>query len=374
MKEITIRDAVLGDIKIAGVQKEIIDDPNFQRLRYIRQTGFLYLTYPGANHTRFEHSVGTMKVTSGICEVLDIDNEELVLSGLLHDIGHAPFSHQSEDTIYKYTGKNHEQIGIEIMKESSIRDRISDSTLSYKKVVGYMKGRTPSEIISGPVGADRIDYLVRDSYYTGTAYGMIETDRIKSKMAIHNGKVGIKESGIQVAESILIARYYMFMSAYIHHNTLIAGGMFNRALELAIGAGEIDPSSVSKENDYSIMEKLMRSETRAADIAKNIMERRLLKRVYYKPAYNSNVLNTAKEAISGLGIDPEKVIVRLIKLKGSTDDINVIDKRGKVIGKLSQMSDMFTKLKDTLQNKSMLLVAADAKERRRISEALSKAL
>ncbi len=372
--EIIIRDAILGDIRVNKTERRVIDDPHFQRLRYIRQVGFLYLTYPGANHTRLEHSIGTMKVTRDICEVLGIDNEELVMSALLHDIGHTPFSHQSEDIIKHYLGKNHEQIGAETISKSSIHDIISDSGLSYKKLMAYIRGAHPSEIICGAVGSDRIDYLVRDSYYTGTAYGMIEADRIKNKMAISGRHLGIKESGLQVAESILLARYYMFISAYTHHTTLIAGGMFSRALQLAIEAGEISPESVIKENDYSIMAKLAESKTNASEISKRIMERRLLKQVFYKPVRGEEVVKAVSEKISTLDIDQDSILIRLIKLKGGSDDINIIDKKGRITGKLSEKSELFAKLSETLEKRSMLLVAAEEKDRKKVETAISKIL
>ncbi len=373
-KDITIRDAILGDIKINDTERKIIDDPHFQRLRYIRQVGFLYLTYPGANHTRFEHSIGTMKVTKDICEALGIENAELVVSGLLHDIGHAPFSHQSEDIMKRYLHKDHEQVGAEIISKSSIRDKISDSNLSYKKLISYIKGAHPSEIICGAVGSDRIDYLVRDSYYTGTAYGMIETDRIKGKMAISGGHLGIKESGLQVAESILIARYYMFISAYTHHTTIIAGGMFDRALDLAIGAGEIDPKSILNESDYSIMARLAASETEASKISKRITERRLLKRIYYKPIHENDLAEKVREKVSTLDIDQDNTIIRAIKLKGGSDDIDIIDKNRKISGKLSEKSELFAKLSETMRNRTMLLVAAEEKDRKKVEAATSKIL
>jgi HD superfamily phosphohydrolases len=129
-----IRDPLFGDIHINDVAQRLIDNEWMQRLRYIKQLGFDYLVYPAANHSRFEHSLGTMKVTSDMAsKIFSEDDPELSIAGLMHDIGHTPFSHQSEDIATKYLKKTHEEIGASIISESSIHDVISESTLSLKK-------------------------------------------------------------------------------------------------------------------------------------------------------------------------------------------------------------------------------------------------
>ncbi len=164
---IWIKDSIFGDIKLDKDQQKIVNDPNFQRLRYIKQTGFLYLVYPGANHTRFEHSIGTMNLTKDICERLNLEKEELILSGLLHDIGHTPFSHQSEELVEKYLHKNHEQIGEEIISKSSIRDKISESSPSFKKILSYLRGNKEGKIVTGSIGSDRLPNARFLLYWSG---------------------------------------------------------------------------------------------------------------------------------------------------------------------------------------------------------------
>ena len=136
------RDSIFKDIEISEVENKIIEDPNFQRLRYIRQGGFAFLVYQSANGTRFEHSVGTMKITKDISSnIFGEVNEELAITGLLHDIGHPPFSHQSEPISKKYLKKSHEDLGYDIIKNSSISDIISNSTLSLNKILEYFSGK-----------------------------------------------------------------------------------------------------------------------------------------------------------------------------------------------------------------------------------------
>ncbi|MFI5412914.1 MAG: HD domain-containing protein, partial [Candidatus Micrarchaeales archaeon] len=131
-----IRDAVVGNIQPTENELSLIEDENFQRLRHIKQTGFSSLVYTGANHTRFEHSLGTMLITRHMVEqISDEPIEELECVGLLHDIGHAAFSHAADTSLKKHLKMTHEQVGEEIIRKSSIKDKIQDSTLSFKKII-----------------------------------------------------------------------------------------------------------------------------------------------------------------------------------------------------------------------------------------------
>ncbi len=368
---ILIKDSIFGDIKLNWDQQKIVNDPNFQRLRYIKQTGFLYLVYPGANHTRFEHSLGTMKLTKDICKRLNLENEELILSGLLHDIGHTPFSHQSEDVVEKYLHKNHEQIGEEIISKSSIRDRISESSLSFKKILHYFRGNDEGKIITGSLGSDRIDYLMRDSHYTGATYGIIEFERLKSKISIKGTSPVIYENGIISAESMLIARYHMFISAYIHHTTLIAGSMFRKALSASIESGHIDPKTLEEHTDFSIISEMLKVKGYVRETTKRILERRLFKRVFYSEMNKTNT-EDIKQKILKFGIKDEAFIIIQAGLKTNIEDIGVIDSNDKIIGNLKDKSKLLNVLSKESKNKNILMIVSDEKHNKKMREIVKK--
>jgi putative nucleotidyltransferase with HDIG domain len=155
-----IRDPIHGLIKISEKEKKIIDQPIFQRLRRIKQLSVEYLVYPSATHTRFEHSLGVMELSGKMASVLKWNVEEARLAGLLHDIGHIAFSHSGEKLLPLFGFENHEDLGKEMLEAMGI-------------------GLGEEEyLVSFDYGSDRMDYLVRDAYHTGTAYGIIEYDTI----------------------------------------------------------------------------------------------------------------------------------------------------------------------------------------------------
>lgn len=372
--KIFIKDPITGDIEISREERLIIDDKNFQRLRYIKQLGLSYLSYPGANHTRFEHSIGVMHMTREICDRLGIDDEELVIAGLLHDIGHTPFSHQVEHVLQKHLKKSHEEIGIELVSKSSIRDAISKSTLSFSRIKSYMRGRGRGDIVSGSLGSDRIDYLMRDSHYTGTAYGVIDRERLTNKFIYYKGRLSIVPSGIRSAESMLIARYYMFLSVYQHHTTLIAGSMLIKAIESAIEEGEIDPNDLKHYNDSTLTTKLLNSNTVSKRIMEQILERRLFKRVVFKSVpYNKSInIDMINDKISKENVSYNDFIVEDIRTKGGDEDIIIFDPTSKTLSKLSESSQLFNALTDTIAKRRILLIAGSDTSNSRISKAVSK--
>ncbi len=372
-RHVSVMDPVLGFIGLSDAELSVVDDPNLQRLRYVRQMGFTYLVFPGANHTRFEHSIGTMKITRDICKTLGIEFEEAPMAGLLHDIGHTPFSHAGESIVKEYLKKDHEQIGKEIISKGSIRDRISESTLSFKKLMSYLGNTSEARVISGPLGSDRMDYLIRDSYYTGAVYGTIEYETVKNKMVLVGHEPAILESGIESAESMLIARYHMHSSIYNHHTILIASVMLEKALRFSIEEGEIDPREIPTLSDSSLFDRLCSSKTASSELTKRIMERRLFKRVMFEDADPGMDTNDIRSCLLDAGIEDSKFIVSNVRLRGAADDMPVSDRHGKILGKLSERSKIFNVLANTLGSWNMILVASDKMSTESVSSALKKA-
>ncbi|MEM3554596.1 MAG: HD domain-containing protein [Candidatus Micrarchaeaceae archaeon] len=354
------------------MEKAIISTKYMQRLNYIKQLGFVYLVYPSANNSRFEHSLGTMQITKEIAKnvfkrITSDELEELACGALLHDIGHSPFSHASEAVMERYLKKNHMDIGEEIVKKTEIRDILEKKGLSVKEVIRNMHGLGRGGIIGGSLGSDRIDYLLRDSYHIGVAYGVIDYNRIKNKVAFDSEPV-IYEEGIEGAESTLIARYFMFTSVYDHHTSIIAAEMFRKALNSAIEAGEFDPKELSTLTDYQLMYKLSECKN-SRDIIERINERRLFKRAIYEDVSDvknpAGVLKEIAEALEGAGISRDKFVTRLIEYKSNDNDMPVINKRGDRIGMLSEMSPLVKALISILSNRKKMLVATTVESRKK---------
>lgn len=224
-----IRDSIHGNLPITQYETELIDYPQIQRLRRLKQLGFISLIYPGANHSRFEHSIGTMHLASQLADQLELTNEdkELVrVAGLLHDTGHGPFSHVSETVLEA----PHEKITEYVIKNTEISDKLKEK-FSLQDITDIIHGKGKlGPIISGELDVDRMDYLMRDSYYVGVQYGVIDTQRLISNLKLEKYLL-LDIKGIQAAESLLVARYFMYPSVYQHHTTRILNSMFRRGIQ-----------------------------------------------------------------------------------------------------------------------------------------------
>ncbi|MCD6154487.1 MAG: HD domain-containing protein [Candidatus Verstraetearchaeota archaeon] len=242
-----IRDPIHGYIFINELEREIIDTATFQRLRRIKQLGGAYLTYPGAEHTRFSHSIGTMHLAGALGEHLlrngiieEEDVQCLRLAALLHDLGHGPFSHVYEDISIKYLNKNHEDITTWLIKESEIGEILKKFGYKPEDIANLARGRRVKEkdfldqVISSPFDVDKMDFLVRDSHFTGVQYGLIDIFRLIYSMNVVDGNLAVEVPGALYAlEAFLIARYEMFKAVYYHRTVRSANIMISKAMELA---------------------------------------------------------------------------------------------------------------------------------------------
>ena len=283
-----IRDSIHGDIQLTEHEIKIVDTPEFQRLRRIKQLGMTYLVYPSANHTRFEHSLGVMHIAGRIAKKLCLSEDEYILvrlGALLHDIGHCPLSHSSERLLLTYLNTTHEALAKEIITNSEIKDIIRDHGYSEKEVIEVLEGKKGylSKIISSSLDADRMDYLVRDAHHTGVAYGIIDLDRIITTIAIKENTLAIEHRGLRAVEALLVARFLMMPTVYLHHTSRIADAMFLKAMEISIEEKLLRSSDLWKMDDYSITCFLRNCEHRyLKDIAKRLDTRRLFKIAYSK--------------------------------------------------------------------------------------------
>ncbi len=226
---ITIPDTLLYDL---------IQHPYFQRLRRISQMGLSYLVYPGAHHTRFHHALGCMHIMQKAVEVLRykgviISSEEekaLYIAILLHDIGHGPFSHAMEHSIVENV--NHEAISMLFMDKLN-QEFDGQLTLAIKVFRGEYHRKFMLQLISSQLDMDRMDYLKRDSFYSGVAEGNINSDRLIQMMNVVDDGLVIEEKGIYSVEKFLMARRLMYWQAYLHKTSLVAENMLMKVLKRA---------------------------------------------------------------------------------------------------------------------------------------------
>ena len=240
-----IRDPVHGYIYVNELECKIIDSPVFQRLRKIRQLASAHLTYPGALHTRFEHCIGSMHLAKRAAnhlksqEIINKDlSNELSIAALLHDIGHGPFSHLFEEVLHE-KGMTHENITDRIIRETEIADILSKFGVNVKKFsnlcVGTSKNhpRFMNDIIAGFLSVDSMDYLLRDSYFSGVEYGKVDVHRIIDAYEIAGKKLAINKDSVYALESLMLARYEMFRAVYFHKSVRASAVMIIRAMNLS---------------------------------------------------------------------------------------------------------------------------------------------
>lgn len=277
-----IKDEIHGTVEFDELEERIIDSADFQRLRRIKQMSVTNLVYPGANHTRFEHSLGTAHLSSVITRKLGFDDEkarEVKLYGLLHDIGHTAFSHEGEDVLMKHVG-SHEALGERKMLEGEIADIISEN--HNPKEIADIGKSSQGNIISSDLGADRMDYLKRDALNTGVAYGIIDIDRIVHTICMEDGQLCVEEGGLEAAEYLLVARFMMFSAVYLHRTVRIATALLYRAIEGSISDGTLEARQFTELDDENALVVMSKSK-KGGRYATALLQRRLYKEVCTLP-------------------------------------------------------------------------------------------
>ena len=217
---------------------DLVQHPYFQRLRRISQMGLSYLVYPGAHHTRFHHALGCMHIMQKAVDVLrfkgvEISKEEekaLYIAILLHDIGHGPFSHAMEHSIVQDV--NHETISLLFMQELN-KQFNGELTLAIEIFQEKYHRKFMLQLISSQLDMDRMDYLRRDSFYTGVAEGIINSERLIQMMNVVDDTLVIEEKGIYSVEKFLMARRLMYWQAYLHKTSLVAEVILTKVLKRA---------------------------------------------------------------------------------------------------------------------------------------------
>ncbi|MCL2863571.1 MAG: HD domain-containing protein [Methanimicrococcus sp.] len=330
MDKSVILDPIHGYIEFDKMKRSLFDTPQMQRLRRIKQLGFSNLVYPGANHTRFEHSMGAMHLASlfskfqkenpsSVSAVTDDGAlDEIVVAALLHDIGHGPFSHATEKLIEQYTRKSHDDVR-QILSETEVGDVLQEYGFLPSRIAKHIAGKTPvSQILSSEIDVDKMDYLARDMHYTGVTSGSVDYMRLLNHMEYFENKLVLDAGGIRAAEGLLVSRTWMNGSVYYHHVSRIAETMSSRACAYLLENKIIRPQTFAQLDDIGLTSIMREDEGFAGEIAKRLDDRNLYKRALYEGLntvgnsvfeYRSNIGRIEKEIAEAARVDPENVII-----------------------------------------------------------------
>ena len=317
-----ITDPIHRYIRFSETEREIVDTVIFQRLRGIRQLAGAHLVYPSAQHSRFEHSIGTMHIAGYAGETLfskgyfgDEDKvQQLRLAALLHDIGHGPFSHLFEEVLMEKQNMNHEDMGRQIISQSEISDILGKHGYNSSDICELSFGQSNiqffNEIISGALSADMMDYLPRDGLFTGVEYGKIDYHRLISSFEVTtDGHLAINKSALYSLESMLISRYEMYKAVYFHKTVRSAEVMLLRSIMLADEQLNLTDKTLNKYlslTDEITLERIRllgNDNKSAARLAQDYKSRKLLKCVYEKFLHSHDKLNRKLHAKALFGLE-----------------------------------------------------------------------
>lgn len=338
------RDPIHGMIDISNTEEKIIKSEPFQRLRYIRQLGTTYLVYHGAEHTRFGHSIGVMHLISRAIDCLSrkeplkeyIKNhpddfnrlrQTARLSALLHDIGHAPFSHVGEnkefglfpqmedvDGVIRSGHETYSHLIIKNIIGPEIESNFSD--INTADILSLLLG-TPydaqqhflCDLLDGQLDVDKMDYLLRDSHYCGVKYGTYDLDRMLDVICIcptdyNEWQLGIDSNGVHAAEEFIFARYWMFLQVYFHKTRRIYDYYLSHFLKAIHSPYPTELTEYLKKTDAIVLENI-RNLSKSNKWAKHLFERNHMQEVYISPPHHEKDedLEFIARLIDNFGID-----------------------------------------------------------------------
>ncbi len=328
-----INDPVYGFITIDDeLIYQIVAHPYYQRLRRINQMAMAYLVYPGAVHTRLHHSLGAYHLmcnainelkSKGIA-ITSQEEQAAKIAILLHDVGHGPFSHALENVLVP--NMHHEAISLLIMKK--LNEQFNNQLqLCIDIFTGNYHKKFLHQLISGQLDVDRMDYLTRDSFFSGVSEGVIAYDRIIKMLTVFNGELMVEEKGIYSIEKFLVARRLMYWQVYLHKTVLCAEQMLQRIIKRAKQINATAPQTLHKLinepnatltieefcsiDDFDVVSAIKNwcshSDKILATLCKGIINRQLLKVKYFAEPVDENFLQTkTKAAIEKLQLTTEE--------------------------------------------------------------------
>ncbi len=331
-----IKDPLYGYIRLKESEKNILDTEAVQRLRRIKQLSGAEYVYPAANHTRFEHSLGVFHLAGTLASSLPVklkpeDVTKLKIAALLHDVGHAPFSHLLEPTMRQITGKTHEDLGTWTITKSSLSDTLRKEGIDPDEVgklaVGKLtdnERRFMNQVIRSSVDVDKMDFLVRDSYHTGAGYGTVDIFRLIYTMDVLDGDLAVNSTAIPTLETFLLGRLESFRAIYFHRASRAAQIMIQKALEQAEPELKLlsfrTPDEYLALDDYSVWSQLKACQ-KSRSLIEDVENRRLIKCSYEKTFFAKDELLSSvftndavreqmeQEIARKAKVDPEQVCI-----------------------------------------------------------------
>lgn len=275
----TIRDPLWQNVHLDAAAAAVVDTPEFQRLRRVKQLGFAHLVYPGAVHNRFLHALGVYHLTGRAIETLErkghldaLDDlarrtiPEIKLAALLHDVGHYAFSHAMEELEPEAIPGHHEEVADLFLASPGIQDALSELGSGAAQRIGdLIRGRSAHPLqglVSGSLDLDKIDYLRRDSLFCGVPYGAVDVDRLLDSLTLAREsdaaplEIAVTEKGISALESLMFAKYQMFRNVYWHHAVRSATVAFRRLVEGALEAGLLAREDLAGPTDEELLNLL----------------------------------------------------------------------------------------------------------------------
>ncbi|TET64414.1 HD domain-containing protein [Candidatus Bathyarchaeota archaeon] len=407
-----IKDPVHGYVYITAQEKEIIDSYPVQRLRRLRQLAGSEYVYPGANHTRFEHSIGVMYLAGravknpNISQRINEDEAEKVrIAALLHDVGHGPFSHVFEHLLDKELNKTHEDMTLWIIENSELENILSKQGYDAEEIGKLAVGRLHKpmktfldQIISSSVDVDKLDFVVRDTYHTGAEYGYIDAFRLIQALDVLDEDLAVDLGALSALESFIIARIESFKSIYFHRVGRAAQIMLAVAMEKA--NKELKLTSFKTPEEYLAMDDytvwtMLKGCRKSRGIIENLERRKMLKCAYERTFYEkdpmvSNIFSREAyrkqlqaDIASEAGVEEEAIIIDVPTVASvpyhhsvlmEPMEIPVFYKTregNRIPRRLSEVSKIFDVLKGFI---NILRVYTEEKNREDVSNAASKIL
>lgn len=429
----TVHDPIHGGIRVDGMFLELMDRHEMQRLRGVKQLGMGNFVFPGANHTRFEHCLGTYYLAGRMSKAIGLSEEDssaVRAAALMHDICHAPFSHALEAVMEEATGLDHMELARNLIfgKGRTCRKRDSDlfgdsepmsailerhgvDPVEVCDLIAYPESTArdfsnltldgmdhfPSkdyihQIIHGPVDADQMDYLMRDAHYTGVVMGNIDVDRLLSTMRVVNDRICIERGGAPAAEGLMVSRALMYSSVYFHMSVRV----IERMLTKAVLASKLDLSDMYLWDDSDMSQALISEGGAPSRLMRLVQNRMFYRKAAVVPARDvdeglSRMLmgykdhrkrsELEKRIADRAGVDESEVVLEMTssanlgsaKIKIGKTDVSILDPDGKV-----RLLTGTSPIAKALQSRDTLswavLVACPEDKREAVAKAASKVL
>ena len=381
----TIKDSVHDHITVDGVARALLDTPPVQRLRHVSQLGTVNLVYPSANHTRFEHSLGVYHLACRALEALDVAGptaDHVMAAALLHDVGHAPYSHTLEEMLAAHTGRRHDDVD-HLVTAEPIGPILTDHDLDPSRIAGLIAGEGRwGQLIAGELDVDRMDYLIRDAHHTGVPYGTIDVARLVRELRFVDGELVLGPGNIEAAESLLVARALMNPTVYNHHVARISKTMLRRATARFLEASATAPATVQRMDDHDLLAAL-RGHHASQELVDRLDRRALYKRAVWleyrtvplrlREADAAGIAAVEADIAAAADVDPHAVLVDVPvepRMRESTARVMV----GNDVWRLEDRSPLVRALREIQREQWRCGIYAPSAVRDRVAAAAARVL